>query len=141
MLTALELFISQSSPVFLKMTPEATSVEDEVRPLLNDSPDQTQDTSAPTQCKNPILVFLPSLVGESRFLQIMQFFIASNKSVSGAFLANADTSLLLVTQDNIASALGSASSAPLLLVAYNLGFCISLPVVSLASDNTCVMGW
>lgn len=70
----------------------------------------------------------------------MQFSIASNKSVSGAFLANADTSLLLVTQDNIASALGSASSAPLLLVTYNLGFCISLPVVSMASNSTCVMG-
>lgn len=66
--------------------------------------------------------------------------MASNKNVPGAFLAQADTSLLLVTQDKIASALDSASSAPLLLVAYNLGFCISLPVVSMASNSTCLMG-
>ncbi|KAJ5787325.1 MFS general substrate transporter [Penicillium paradoxum] len=46
----------------------------------------------------------------------------------GVFLAGADKSILLTTQNKIASSLQSPSSAPLLLVSYNLGFCIALPV-------------
>ena len=116
------------------MTPESALVEDEERPLLNDSQGQTQDTNDLTKNKSPVLSILPSLVGEFHIFQSHAIFsIASNKSMPGAFLAHADTSLLLVTQDKIASSLYSSSSAPLLLVAYNLGFCIALPVVSIPS--------
>lgn len=50
----------------------------------------------------------------------------------GVFLASADKSILLMTQNQIASSLQAPSSAPLLLVSYNLGFCVALPVVSIA---------
>ncbi|KAJ5643392.1 MFS general substrate transporter [Penicillium longicatenatum] len=46
----------------------------------------------------------------------------------GVFLASADKSILLTTQTQIASSLHSPSNAALLLVSYNLGFCVALPV-------------
>ncbi|CEO58558.1 hypothetical protein PMG11_03271 [Penicillium brasilianum] len=52
----------------------------------------------------------------------------------GVFLASADKSILLAIQGEIASSLRSPSSAPLLLVSYNLGFCIALPVYGFLSD-------
>ncbi|RFU25076.1 hypothetical protein B7463_g11259, partial [Scytalidium lignicola] len=52
----------------------------------------------------------------------------------GIFLASADKSVLLTTQNQIASLLQSPSSAPLLLVSYNLGFCVALPVYGFLSD-------
>jgi hypothetical protein len=53
---------------------------------------------------------------------------------SGVFLASADKSILLTTQTQIASSLHSPSNAALLLVSYNLGFCVALPVVSIVLD-------
>ncbi|KAJ5780601.1 MFS general substrate transporter [Penicillium paradoxum] len=52
----------------------------------------------------------------------------------GVFLASADKSILLATQGEIASSLHAPSSAPLLLVSYNLGFCVALPVYGFLSD-------
>ncbi|RAK76332.1 MFS general substrate transporter [Aspergillus fijiensis CBS 313.89] len=52
----------------------------------------------------------------------------------GVFLASADKSILLATQGEIASSLHSPSSASLLLVIYNVGFCIALPVYGFLSD-------
>ncbi|CAG7931701.1 unnamed protein product [Penicillium olsonii] len=52
----------------------------------------------------------------------------------GVFLAGADKSVLLTTQNQIASSLQSPYSAPLLLVSYNLGFCVALPVYGFLSD-------
>ncbi|PYH43055.1 MFS general substrate transporter [Aspergillus saccharolyticus JOP 1030-1] len=52
----------------------------------------------------------------------------------GVFLASADKSILLATQGEIASSLHSPASASLLLVIYNVGFCIALPVYGFLSD-------
>ncbi|KAJ6010862.1 MFS general substrate transporter [Penicillium sp. IBT 35674x] len=52
----------------------------------------------------------------------------------GVFLASADKSILLTTQTQIASSLHSPSNAALLLVSYNLGFCVALPVYGFLSD-------
>ncbi|CAI7662671.1 unnamed protein product [Penicillium pancosmium] len=46
----------------------------------------------------------------------------------GVFLASVDKYVLLTTQTQIALSLQSPSSASLLLVSYNLGYCVALPV-------------
>ncbi|KAJ5387068.1 MFS general substrate transporter [Penicillium cosmopolitanum] len=51
----------------------------------------------------------------------------------GVFLASADKYVLLTTQTKIALSLQSPSSASLLLVSYNLGYCVALPVYGFLS--------
>ncbi|CAI7592582.1 unnamed protein product [Penicillium manginii] len=53
----------------------------------------------------------------------------------GVFLASADKYVLLTTQNRIAISLQSPSSASLLLVSYNLGFCVALPVYGFLSER------
>lgn len=54
-----------------------------------------------------------------------------SNGLAGVFLANADDSFVMATYQTIASQYQQLSDAPFLLTAYNLGYCIALPVVSL----------
>lgn len=87
----------------------------------------------PQQNQVNITKLLAGLIGMIRIISvpfrcsIHQWFPYS--FLAGVFLASADKSILLATQGEIASSLNSPASAPLLLVSYNLGFCIALPLV------------
>lgn len=54
----------------------------------------------------------------------------------GVVLANADDSFVYATYETIASEYKRLSDAPFLLTAYNLGYCVALPVYANASDST-----
>ena len=55
--------------------------------------------------------------------------------ISGAFLASSDESLVIATYDIIASEFHELSKGSWLVTGYNLGYCISLPVVRITSSN------
>ncbi|KAK2853323.1 hypothetical protein FQN49_005181 [Arthroderma sp. PD_2] len=53
----------------------------------------------------------------------------------GVFLAGADESMVLVTYQNIASHFQRLGDSPWVLVGYNLGYCVALPVHGKLSDT------
>lgn len=53
----------------------------------------------------------------------------------GAFLANLDTSFVIATYSSISSEFNQASRGPWILIAYNLGYSVLLPVVSVDRLN------
>ncbi|RAL07256.1 MFS general substrate transporter [Aspergillus homomorphus CBS 101889] len=76
----------------------------------------------------------PLLAKGDRQKSTKNYFSKILAGLVGVFLASADKSILLATQGEIASSLHSPSSASLLLVIYNVGFCIALPVYGFLSD-------
>ena len=54
---------------------------------------------------------------------------AYNDLLTGVFLANADTSLVVATHGSIALEFNSFSSSPWLLTGYTLGYSVALPAV------------
>jgi len=55
--------------------------------------------------------------------------------LTGVFIANADTSLVVATYGSIASEFNSLASGPWLLTGYTLGYSIALPAYGATSDT------
>ena len=87
-------------------------------PTLNED----EGLNAPTNWSSTVLLLVRVLKNEKVTWICWQF--------PGVFLAAADESLVISTWSSIASQFNRLSEGSWLLVAYNFGYCVSLPVVS-----------
>ena len=105
----------------------------EVEPLLpkhhepvNDG--QTEEEGSKLSTRR-IFSIVVALLGERSTRPSLVFVPRSDMFRTGVVLANADDSFVYATYETIASEYKRLSDAPFLLTAYNLGYCVALPVV------------
>ena len=104
-------------------------------PLLQTNSPMTRYTETPSPTPPPaekrsaVLIIYATFLGMSLYPKgLIQLFTNSS---AGVFIASADESLVISTYSTIASQFHYLSAGSWLLVAYNFGYCIALPVVCL----------
>ncbi|KAL4994523.1 major facilitator superfamily domain-containing protein [Aspergillus recurvatus] len=103
----------------------------EESPLLGSPRDEETGKHPSSRKESDSLVIYAAFLGNRARLQYKKYGSPS----SGVFIASADELLVISTYSAIASQFHRLSEGSWLLLAYNFGYCISLPVFSVLGDQ------
>lgn len=106
------------------------SEESPLLPPQSDTESANGPTTPPVTKRSDLLLIYGTFLGISSYLGCGLRVYEASLTILGVFLASADEALVISTYSAIASQFHRLSQGPWLLLAYNFGYCISLPVVS-----------